>query len=105
MARSAAHMTAGRVQAARAKSATPTPAILRAQEELRSTREQLDQARHALLQAAKRGDRTSLHDLVQAAQDASDLDPGMIQHALWILVHERGLVLDDDLDVTPAAID
>jgi hypothetical protein len=98
-------MAATRAQVSRAKAVTPTPAILRAQEELRSTREQLDLARHALLQAAKQRERASLRDVVQAAQDATDLDPGMIQHALWILVHERALVLDDDLDVTPAAID
>jgi len=35
----------------------PDPAILRAQEELRSTRKQLDEARRALLEAASKGDR------------------------------------------------
>jgi len=84
---------------------TPTPAILRAQEELRSTRKQLDEARRALLEAASKGDRTSLRDVVQTVQEGTNLDPGMIQHALWILVHERALMLDDDLDVTRAVID
>jgi hypothetical protein len=105
MARIPARTAAARVQVSRAKPVARPPAILRAQEELRTTRDQLDQARQALLEAAQGGKSSSLRDIVQTVEDSTELDPGMIQHALWILVHERALMLDDDLDVTRAVAD
>ena len=76
-----------------------TPAIQRAQDELRTTREQLDEARQALLEAVRTGHDVSLRDAVQAVQERTGLDPGMIQHALWALIHERTLELDDELNI------
>jgi len=103
MARSAAHVSAA-VARPRTKPVTPTRRSCvprRASEHAETTR----RARRALLEAASKGDRTSLRDVVQTVQEGTNLDPGMIQHALWILVHERALMLDDDLDVTRAVID